>query len=545
MKRRSFLLGTLSAGSIAALTACSPNSADSSSSSSASTASSSAAATPTGALAFDAETYTEQTLTVTTNDGDVEVAYRFYGPITYVEKPVDEEYQSLVISVPTSINGEAVDTSNAPILLANSVGGYMPSSVASATSIGDAGMFMDGGMGMPSDASGEAPTGEMPSGEATPTSSTGSGTVNAAQGSNAMLGSSGEMVSLQNLAIAAGFVVVEPGCRGRTLVDDSGVYYGVAPAAIVDLKAAVRYLRYNDSLIPADTSKIVTSGTSAGGALSALLGASGNSPMYDSYLKELGAADASDAIFASGDWCPIIDLENADGAYEWCWGTLSYSEDIDSEISSDLKGLYTSYFKSQGLEYDGSTLDTDNYSDYLLKEHLQPSATRYLADLSDSDRESYLSENSFITWENDSATFSWEDFLTHVGQRGKAAPAFDAIDLSNPENNLFGLDTTEARHFTTYSANKAGESLASDITEKTQLMNPMYHLANGDSEITKNWWIRVGASDVDTALNMVGSLSLKNQMLGNNVNTKMYWDAGHGTNQDPEDFIAWISEITA
>jgi acetyl esterase/lipase len=36
----------------------------------------------------------------------------------------------------------------------------------------------------------------------------------------------------------------------------------------VDLKAAVRYLRYNDRIMPGDAEKIITSGTSAGVSLS-------------------------------------------------------------------------------------------------------------------------------------------------------------------------------------------------------------------------------------------------------------------------------------
>ncbi|KUN97608.1 hypothetical protein [Streptomyces caeruleatus] len=62
--------------------------------------------------------------------------YRFYKAITYVRKPVDETYQSLNVSVPVKIDGTAVDATNAPILFANAVGGYMPSSVAEATGVG-------------------------------------------------------------------------------------------------------------------------------------------------------------------------------------------------------------------------------------------------------------------------------------------------------------------------------------------------------------------------------------------------------------------------
>ena len=78
-------------------------------------------------------------------------------------------------------------------------------------------------------------------------------------------------------ALAAGFVVAAPGSRGRTVRDEKGDFLGCAPAHIVDLKAAVRYLRHNKDRIFGDTEHIISNGTSAGGALSALLGTSGNS----------------------------------------------------------------------------------------------------------------------------------------------------------------------------------------------------------------------------------------------------------------------------
>ena len=113
------------------------------------------------------------------------------------------------------------------------------------------------------------------------------------------------------VALSKGYVVVSPGARGRTQKQ------GKAPAAIVDLKVAVRYLRFNDARMPGDAEKIISNGTSAGGALSVLLGASGNSADYEPYLKALGAADARDDIFAVSAYCPISILERADAAYEW------------------------------------------------------------------------------------------------------------------------------------------------------------------------------------------------------------------------------------
>jgi hypothetical protein len=490
-----------------------------------------AAAAAETALDFDASQFTELTATIATDAGDRVVVYRFYKAVPYVASPVDVAYQCLNVSVPVSIDGVAIDAANAPILFSNSIGGYMPSSVADATGIDASGMT-----GMPAGGPADA---AAPSG------------TEVQSGGNAML-NMGERVSNAKLALAAGFVVVEPGARGRTLVDANGTYHGVAPAAIVDLKAAVRYLRHNKGRIPGNTDWIVSSGTSAGGALSALLGASGDSALYDRYLNELGAADASDAIFASGDWCPITDLEHADMAYEWNWGSnpLQSGESVDAAISSELSAGYADYLAGLGLKGPGAfgEITSQNYSDHLLAAYLKPAASRYLSGLSDADRTSYLADNSFISWSDGAAEFTWADFLSHVGARKKSAPAFDAFDLSSGENNEFGNGTTEARHFTKYSlrhvTGNAAATIDSDLPEKLKLMNPMGFIQEDNPGRSRHWWIRVGTKDSDTSLSVVGNLAAALSNRGDDVNALMYWDAGHGSNEDAGDFIAWISSIT-
>ena len=62
-----------------------------------------ASSTASGSLVFPKNTYTEQTKTVTTSDGDKEVTYRLYKHLTYVANPVDANYQSLNVSVPVKI----------------------------------------------------------------------------------------------------------------------------------------------------------------------------------------------------------------------------------------------------------------------------------------------------------------------------------------------------------------------------------------------------------------------------------------------------------
>jgi acetyl esterase/lipase len=479
-------------------------------------------------LAFDATSFTELTETISTASGDHEVTYRFWKAIPYVSQPVDVAYQSLNVSLPIRIDGVDIDASKAPILLANSVGGYMPSSVAEATGIGGGGM---GGMPPAGGGGGEGAPAEAPSG-------------------SAMMVAGGEMVSNAKLALAAGYVVVEPGARGRTLVDADGKYYGVAPAAIVDLKAAVRYLRHNAGVVPGNTEWIVSSGTSAGGALSALLGASGDDPIFADALAAIGAAEASDAIFASGDWCPITDLENADMAYEWNWGgnALQSGELVDQTVSNELKGGFGDYIESLGLVGIEGPLHGDNYSDHLIATYLQPAATQYLAALSDADRATYLAANPGIGWAEGKASFGWAEFLAHVGARKKTVPAFDAFDLSAGENNLFGLDTTEARHFTTYSLRHASGNpeavLDADLPEKLRQMNPMTFILADNPRRARHWWIRVGTKDTDTALSVVGNLATALGNRGDAVDAAMYWDAGHGANEDADAFIAWIGKAT-
>ncbi|MFF5078742.1 subtype B tannase [Actinoplanes sp. NPDC000266] len=441
-------------------------------------------------LVFDPAGYTTLTTTI---DGK-SVTYRFWKNIVYVAAPVDAAYQSLNVSVPVKIDGKAVDATGAPILLSNSVGGYMPSSVATATGVGGAAMAVTNG--------------------------------------NAMLNAGGEMVSNAKLALAAGHVVVEPGARGRTLVTSAGVYYGTAPAAIVDLKAAVRYVRANKGRIPGDVDRIVSSGTSAGGALSALLGASGDSPLYDPYLAALGAADASDTIHAVAAYCPITDLEHADMAYEWVWGTnkLSTGKLVDQAASKKLASGFTTYTGKWGVS---------NPEQHLLGTYLRPAATRYLTALSASARAAYLAKNPFITWKGGQATFTWAGWLAHVGARKKTLPAFDAFDLSTGENNLFGTGTTKARHFTTY----GGRTLASDIPAKLDLMNPMYFIGAGHASRAKHWWIRVGTNDSDTSPTVVANLAAGLRTLGDEVSALMYWDAGHGANEDASSLMAWIDRL--
>jgi hypothetical protein len=76
--------------------------------------------------------------------------------------------------------------------------------------------------------------------------------------------------------------------------------------------------------MPGNAKKIISNGTSAGGALSALLGATGNSAENENYLDDLGVANATDDVFAVSAFCPITNLDHADMTYKW-----QFNPDID------------------------------------------------------------------------------------------------------------------------------------------------------------------------------------------------------------------------
>ena len=95
-----------------------------------------------------------------------------------------------------------------------------------------------------------------------------------------------------------GLIYVTCGCRGRESRNDRGDAVGKAPISLIDLKTAVRFLRHNREALPGDFEKMISVGWSAGGAMSALLGVTGDHPDYDAYLQEAGAfMEESDSVF--------------------------------------------------------------------------------------------------------------------------------------------------------------------------------------------------------------------------------------------------------
>ncbi|MCC8127323.1 MAG: tannase [Clostridiales bacterium] len=181
----------------------------------------------------------------------------------------------------------------------------------------------------------------------------------------------------------AGFIYVNAGCRGR----DHG-----APSGVTDLKAAVRYIRSNESRIPGSMDRIFTFGMSGGGAQSALMGATGDSDLYTPYLEAIGAVEGvSDAVAGSMCWCPITNLDYANEAYEWNLGISR--TDLDEEMQALSDGMaeaFVTYINELGLtdeegniltltESENGICQAGSYYDYI-KSQIERSLNHFLED---------------------------------------------------------------------------------------------------------------------------------------------------------------------
>lgn len=452
-------------------------------------------------IEFNPDKYSVEKLTI---DGQT-ITFRSFENIVYVTDPVDKEYQSLNFYVPEDyyagnyINGYNLDT--APILFTNKVAGYMP--------------------GKP-----EKPGQKM----------FGPPEANAPFG-----------------ALSRGYVVASSGARGRTNQNEAGDYIGKAPAGIVDLKAAVRYLHYNDNIMPGDAEKIISNGTSAGGALSALLGATGNNKDYEPYLKEIGAADTRDDIFAVSAYCPITNLENANMAYEWLFNGLnnySFMEEKGTlteyqiSLSERLKEMFPDYLNSLELKREDGTIlriDTEgnagNFQDYV-KSFIIDSAQNAL------DNGEELSSLNWITINND--TVKDIDFVEYVKyvNRAKPTPAFDDVDLSTAENELFGTKKINSKHFTDFGAANSVKNGSQAEKSIVKMMNPMYYIGTVGTTNAQHWRIRHGAIDNDTSLAIPVILATKLKNEGMNVNFDIPWEIPHAGDYDLDQLFAWIDKIS-
>jgi acetyl esterase/lipase len=85
------------------------------------------------------------------------------------------------------------------------------------------------------------------------------------------------------------------------------------PAAVYDIKAAIRWVKANASTYNIDTSKIVIAGFSAGGELAAFMGTTGNMPLFEGCDGNKGIPTNVDAVIDIDGTLSFVNRESGEG----------------------------------------------------------------------------------------------------------------------------------------------------------------------------------------------------------------------------------------
>ena len=474
-------------------------------------------------LAFDVKNYESMSTTV----DNKEIKYRAFEYIPYVANPIDIDQQYMNIYVPEEYfnNGtvNAYNTQTAPIFMPNAVGGYMPS---------------------------QAMTPKVKNGQP-----------------NSVL-----------YALSRGYVVASPATRGRTNKASDGNFIGKAPAVIVDLQAATAYLHANDSVMPGNANRIITNGTSAGGAVSLLQGAAGNSSDFQPYLQALGAATAATNVYAVSAYAPITNLDAADMAYEWSYnGITSFNKvsmgqgelpqaNVGGNSAPPQRTIQRVNLKADDVAY--SNLLNEHFPDYVNNLQLHDSVGRVLkldkngngtfknyvkefivaAANKAQAKGTDLSKHTYLVHDNKTGTIkdiNWEAYNQFVS-RSKAPGAFDSRSNDSGENNLFGTSTTDNNHFTITAALHDTTSNPEAYVQNAKvvtMMNPMNYLGSPAATNAQFYRIRYGTADSNTSVAIPLIVGTRAQNLGYKVDMATPFNVDHSGDYDLDELFNWMDNI--
>ena len=474
-------------------------------------------------LAFDVKNYESMSTTV----DNKEIKYRAFEYIPYVANPIDIDQQYMNIYVPEeyfnngTVNG--YNTQTAPIFMPNAVGGYMPS---------------------------QAMTPKVENGKP-----------------NSVL-----------YALSRGYVVASPATRGRTNKASDGNFIGKAPAVIVDLQAATAYLHANDSTMPGNANRIITNGTSAGGAVSLLQGATGNNSDFQPYLQALGAATAATNVYAVSAYAPITNLDAADMAYEWSYkGITSFNKvtmgqgelpqaNVGGNTAPPQRTTQRVNLNADDVAY--SNLLSEHFPEYVNNLQLHDSMGRVLkldkngngtfknyvkAFIIDAANKAQakgtdLSKHTYFVRDNKTGAIkdiNWEAYNQFVS-RSKAPGAFDSRSNDSGENSLFGTSTTDNNHFTITAAlhdTTSNQDVYVENAKIVTMMNPMNYLGSPAATNARYYRIRYGTADSNTSVAIPLIVGTRAQNLGYNVDMATPFGVDHSGDYDLDELFNWMDNI--
>ena len=410
--------------------------------------------------------------------------------------------------------------------------------------------------------------------------------------------------SCETSYIDEGFVYVTCGARSRDAMnDDNTIHTGKAPMQMADLKSGVIELRANDKVIPGNKNKIISIGTSGGGQMSSIFGASGDMKEYYPYMYDAGTLGVTkksdgtydsvfkDNIFAAQNYCPIADIENADLAYAWWWVDLVDEGGIyNGKITAFEKRLqeleanaYIEYLNSLKLKDEAGNdltltgLRSGSYYDAILN-NISEALNQYVLN-GEFDAEETDDNKSWLTKDKDGnyIVTDLKGFMIGTGlvsKRNKAIPGFDAKDKS-AENNAFGKPEDDTVHFSksvatvmknnyeelskldgfdkeqvdAYIEDAIDGNDASLISNQTALLNATHILLGTDGlkavNPVKHFRNRSGTADQHTSFGVGFNILTAARMKGIDVDYSLVWNMTHGSNEGTTTgtFVNWVNKI--
>lgn len=167
--------------------------------------------------------------------------------------------------------------------------------------------------------------------------------------------------------INEGYIYIWPGMRGlkEKNLDASEEEKSTAIIeGITDLKALIRFCRFNKGVIPGNTERIIAYGTKDGGTKSVVLGASGDNDAYSSKLISIGAIMTDDEGINISDsanmiMCcsPINIFEITEKSFAWSIGQYINEKDLNKqENNKELATQYAEYVNSMKLKSENGSL---------------------------------------------------------------------------------------------------------------------------------------------------------------------------------------------
>lgn len=350
----------------------------------------------------------------------------------------------------------------------------------------------------------------------------------------------------------------------------------------------------------------------------------------------------SDAVQGVMAWCPITSLDYANGAYEWNMGQYATTGTraaglFTSALSKDLATAYADYINKLGIkdetgnvlvltQSDTGIYTAGNYYDYLVKT-VETSLNNFLVDTTfpytatsggfpgggrpqggtppagapqggtppaatsttyQTVQEYFTAMNKdgqWVTYDaatNTAKVTSLAGFVNSQKTPSKSVGAFDGLDRSPAENDVFGNDTSDALHFDAVLAEllaknqaayakysdwqtayvdayatdlKALDKFGNSIQYRMNAYNPMYYLlpyyqGYQTSTVAKYWRINTGIKQGDTAttVEMNLALALKSYTGVQDVQFTTVWGQAHTmaerTGDSTTNFIAWVTAVT-